>query len=254
LPPAAYPSSVRRNHPVSRDRVPDLRRDLPAAVFVAFQTKSHVARLGDRALNRANEVTHLGARPLLEYLSEHVTAHAPELLVAQMLLPECLDLGPTAGTTHVEKQEALIAGTRQQEGVVGVESRQRLRISLLMSLDVAIEKLIHRVPLDREMRGAAIRPMVPINRSQSVRFIFSSFDRLRPHIPERSRPPREATRRYAWEDTTTGEESSLSTSAVIFPRQMRPYILKSPSNDQSGYRNVAGRFFSMKKCPIQARP
>ena len=46
----------------------------------------------------------------------------------------------------------------------------------------------------------------------------------------------------------------LPTSAVILPRHIRLYILRSPRKDQKGYWKVAGRFFSMKKCPIHARP
>ena len=43
-------------------------------------------------------------------------------------------------------------------------------------------------------------------------------------------------------------------TAANAPDSINASIFQSPMNDQSGCVKVAGRFFSMKKCPVHARP
>lgn len=38
------------------------------------------------------------------------------------------------------------------------------------------------------------------------------------------------------------------------PCHIKEYMRKSARRERRGYWNVAGLFFSMKKCPIQAKP
>ncbi len=195
--------------------VPHLGCDSPFPLRIANEADREVAGLAAADAESSDQIGDVGSGLLRHQERRDRAPHPPSGVEPQGPLPELLDLRPPAGTRLVVRQEHRIAG---------VELSQRSSISVVVSGDVAGEQLVD---------------VVDVGNGRSREERRGDEHREETHHPLHGSPPGLLRRedRPPGHDAAAGalEMPSRSTSALILPRHIRPYIFRSPTKDQSGY-------------------